>query len=319
MCSFKFNKVYLSNYYSIAGQNEKEGNIKNFDLITDNYFNQKTYEQAEIKMQDVVFKYLFNHNKLIDVVVGGDLQNQIVATDYMASNKNISTLGVYSACASFNEALIILASLIDGKKVKSGIALTSSHNLTSERQFRYPVEYGAPKKKKSTFTATGAAGCILQNRDSNIKVVGATIGKVVDYGVKDALNMGAAMAPSACDTLINHLHDFNIDENYYDLILTGDLGEVGASIFKDLLKRNNIKLKNHIDAGSIMYKKEQNLNAGSSGPVTLPLVLFNKILKENKYKKILLLATGALHSTTMVNQKQSIPGICHAISLEVLS
>lgn len=318
MSSFKFNKVYLSDYYSVAGNNEKNGNIKNFDLIVDNYFGMKTFEAAECKMQKTVLNYLFNKNKLIDMVIAGDLQNQITATNYMMRNNNISLFGIYSACATFNEALIMLATLIDAKKIKSGVAITSSHNLASERQFRYPIEYGAPKLRKSTFTATGAAGCILQNKETNIKVVGATVGKVVDYGVKDALNMGAAMAPSAVDTLINHLNDFKIDSNYYDLILTGDLGEVGVSIFKELLKRKGIKLNNHMDAGSTMYKKEQNLNAGSSGPVTLPLVLFNKILKEKKYKKILLIATGALHSTTLINQKESIPGISHAISLEVL-
>ena len=321
MSSIKFNKVYIDSYYSVASKLENKGNLKNIDLVIDDYYyGLKTFEGAEIKMQRVVIDYLLKKNNKIDLIVGGDLSNQLAITSFMASNYDISYLGMYSACATFNSSIIVLASLIDGKKIKNGIAITSSHNKVAERQFRYPIEYGAPKPKRSTYTATGSVGAIITNKVSNIKVESATIGRVVDYGIKDAFNMGAVMAPAAANVINCHLNDLNRDINYYDLILTGDLGVYGSKILKELLnKEYNIKLVNHIDAGSILYKKEQNLYAGSSGPVTLPLVLFNNILQSKKYKKILIVATGSLHSPMLVNQKKSIPATAHAISLEVLS
>ena len=319
MASFKFNNVYLHNSYSIVSDVEANGNIKNYDkVIDDYYFGLKTFEGAEIKMQKNVIDHLLAIDNNIDIIVGGDLSNQIAITSYMAIKYDISYLGTYSACASFNSSLIILSSLIDAKKIKKGIAITSSHNKVAERQFRYPVEYGAPKPKRSTYTATGSCGVIVSNNKSNIKVESATVGKSIDYGIKDVYNMGAVMAPAAANCLYSHLKDMKRDIKYYDVILTGDLGIYGSSIFKELLlKEYSIKITNHIDAGSILYKKEQKLYAGSSGPVTVSLVLFNKILKDNKYKKILVLATGSLHSPTLVNQHNSIPAICHAISLEV--
>lgn len=320
MASIKFNKVYLSSNYSIVSKLEANGSIKGYDYVIDDYyFGAKTFEGAEIKMQKVVIDYLLSKNKKIDLIIGGDLSNQLSITSFMASKYDISYIGTYSACATFNSSLILLSSLLDSNKIKNGIAITSSHNKVSERQFRYPIEYGAPKAKRTTYTATGSCGVIVTKEKTNIKIESATIGKVIDMGIKDSMNMGAVMAPSAANTLAEHLNDLKRDISYYDLILTGDLGIYGSKILKEyLLKKYNIRLKNHIDAGSIIYKKEQELYAGSSGPVSLPLVLFNKILKENKCKKILLLATGSLHSQLSVNQHNSIPAICHAVSLEVI-
>ena len=320
MASMKFDKVYLSDNYSIVSNLEKNGNIKNFDMIiNDYYFGLKTFEGAEIKMQRTVIDYLLERNKNVDLIVGGDLSNQLAITSFMATKYDIPYIGMYSACATFNSTLLMLASLIEGRKIKNGIAITSSHNKVAERQFRYPIEYGAPRVKRSTYTATGSCGVIVTKEKSKIKLESATIGKSIEMGIKDALNMGAVMAPAAADTLYIHLKELNRDVNYYDIILTGDLGTYGSRIFKDLLKQKyNINVKNHIDAGSILYKKNQNLYAGASGPTVMPLVLFNKILKEKKYKKILLIATGSLHSTTLVNQHNPIPAIAHAIGLEVL-
>ena len=320
MASMKFNKVYIDDYYTISSRLEQKGNLKKIDyVINDYYFGLKTFEGAEIKMQRVVVDYLLTKRKIIDLIVGGDLSNQLALTSFMASKYDIPYLGMYSACATFNSSIITLASLIDGNKIKNGIAITSSHNKVAERQFRYPIEYGAPKPKRSTYTATGSVGVIVTNKNTNIKVESATIGKVIDYGVKDALNMGAVMAPAAASVINDHLKELDRDIKYYDLILTGDLGIYGSKILKELLnKEYNIKLTNHIDAGSILYKKEQKLYAGSSGPVTIPLVLFGNILQNKKYKKILVVATGSLHSPTLVNQKNSIPSTAHAISLEVL-
>jgi len=319
MASIRFNKVYLDSSYSVVSKLEAAGSIKNYDfIINDYYFGLKTFEGAEVKMQRVVVDYLLEKNKKIDLIVGGDLSNQLAITSFMAAKYDISYLGSYSACATFNSSIISLGALIDANKIKNGIAITSSHNKVAERQFRYPIEYGAPKAKRSTYTATGSCGTIVTKDKTNIKVESATIGKVVEMGIKDSMNMGAVMAPAAALTLSEHLLDLKRDLSYYDLVLTGDLGIYGSKILKELLATEySIKLKNHIDAGSIIYKKEQGLYAGGSGPVCLPLVLFNKVFKEKKYKKILVLATGSLHSQILVNQHKVIPAICHAISLEV--
>ncbi len=318
MASIKYKNVYLKDNYNICSKLEYEGNIKPDLLIDDYYYGCKTFEGAEIKMQRTVVDYLIANNK-IDLIIGGDLSNQLAITSYMACNYDIPYLGMYSACATFNSALLIMSNLIDTNKIKNGIVITSSHNKVAERQFRYPVEYGCPKAKRSTYTATGSSGVILSRDKTNIKVESSTIGKVIDSKIKDVNNIGAVMAISACDTLYQHLKDLNRDINYYDIIITGDLGIYGSKIFKEYLnKEYNIKIKNYIDAGSNLYKEEQELYAGSSGPVTLPLYLFTNILKKNKYKKILLLATGSLHSPTMVNQKNTILSTSHAISLEVI-
>ena len=320
MASYKFKNVFIADSYSIAGPNEVKGSIKDYDqIITDYYFGMKTFEEAEEKMQYACLDNLIKNNKLnkVDLVVSGELSNQLAISSAVMAKFPIPYLGCYSACASFNKRLIVAANMLDSKKIKNSLVLTSSHINVAERQFRYPIEYGAPKIKRSTLTATGAVGVYLTNYKTKIKVESATIGKVVDYGVSDCLNMGAVMAPAAFTTLKEHLEEFKRDPNYYDVILTGDLGRVGAKIFKELLKVNNIKIDNYIDAGSLLFKEEDFAISGSSGPVTLPLVVFNKILNNRKYKRILLLATGSLHSPTSVNQKKTIPAICHAISLEV--
>lgn len=320
MASIKYKNVYLNEYYTITSKLEKDGNINADQIIDDYYFGCKTFEGAEIKMQRTVIDYLLKKNNKIDLIVGGDLSNQLAITSFMAAKYDISYLGMYSACSTFNSSIITLSSLIDSNKIKNGIAITSSHNKVAERQFRYPIEYGAPKKKTNTYTATGSAGVIISKNKSNIKVESATIGRAIDSEIKDVNNMGAVMAISACNTLYKHLKDLKRDINYYDIIITGDLGIYGSNIFKEYLKEKyKITIKKYLDAGSNVYKKEQNLLAGSSGPTTLPLFLFTKILKNKKYKKILLLSTGSLHSPTLVNQKNTIPSICHAISLEVIS
>ena len=318
MVSVKFKNVYINNSYSIAGMYENNGNLKNVNrYLKDFYDNEKTIEDAEVKMQKEVLDNLINPKT--ELIVGGDLMNQNTATNSSVINNNISFMDVYSACATFNESLIIMSTFIDSKKVKNGIVITSSHNLCSEKQFRFPVEYGALKPIYSTFTTTGSVGCILSNVQSNIKVISGTIGSVVDMGIKDANNMGAVMAPAAVKTLMEHLKYMNKTFKDYDIILTGDLGRYGYDLFKTILKKDyGININNYVDAGAIIYNKEQEKYSGGSGPVCLPLILFNNILQNKKYKKILFIATGSLHSPTLVNQKHSIPSIAHAVELEVL-
>jgi len=324
LASKKFNNVYIKDNFSIVGPLESEGLLKNFNLVMDNYYyGEKTFEQAEIKMQKMVMDNLLSRNKLtdskIDLLVGGDLLNQISVSSYNAAKYRIPYLGVYSACASYIEELIVAASFISGKLAKNVVAITSSHNLNAERQFRYPVEYGAVKKHTTTFTTTAAVATLLTSEISNIKIESATIGKAIDMGINDANNMGAIMAPAAAETLNTHLLEMKRSINYYDLILTGDLGKVGKDIFLDMLdKVYDIRLKKYIDAGCEIYTSTQETYAGASGPVVLPLVMFDKILCCKKYKKILIIATGSLQSVQLANQKLGIPGIAHAISLEVM-
>ncbi len=324
MASFQFSNVYIKDSFTIAGPLESEGQIHKFDLTMDDYYyHEKTFLSAEIKMQKVVVDNLLYRNKLnqkIDLLIGGDLSNQLTITNFAMKDFSIPFLGVYNACATFAESLAIASTFIEAGFIKNAIVITSSHNLNAERQFRFPIEYGAPRAKTTTFTATGAVGALLTNVPSSIKIESATIGKIEDYDQKDATHMGAVMTPAAVSVLMDHLKDLKRTVDDYDVILTGDLGEIGTEIFKEFLKINyNIKIKNHIDAGCEIFLKSQEVYSGSSGPVTLPLVLFNKILKNKKYKKILLIATGSLHSKDTTNQKKTIPSIAHAISLEVLT
>ena len=324
MASKKFNNIYIKNSFSIAGPVEKQGSIKDYDLVMDDYyFNEKTFEQAEIKMQKTAIDNLLNQSKLInseiDLLVAGDLSNQISVSCYAASHFSIPFFGVYSACASFTQSLIAGAEFLDNKRKGNVICVTSSHNLYAEKQFRFPVEYGAPKPSTTTFTATGAVACLLTKEETKIKLESYTIGKAIDMGCKDASHMGAVMAPAAANVIMNHLTELNRDINYYDLILTGDLGRIGGKILNEFLKRAyGVKMKQHLDAGCELYlKSQEETYAGASGPVALPLYLFNKILKQKKHQKILLVGTGSLHNPFFVNQKLTIPAVAHAVSLEV--
>lgn len=323
MDSIKFNSVYIKDFYSIVGPLEKNSRLKNFDLAMDDYYYlEKTFEQAEVKMQKVVIDNLLYQNNIldkeIDLLIGGDLSNQISISSYAAQNYRMPFLGVYAACATFPEELFIAANFIDNNIIKNALIVTSAHNLNAEKQFRYPIEYGAPKPHTATFTATGAISCIVTKDVQSIKVESATLGEVTNLGVKDANHMGAVMAPAAAATIYKHLTDLKRNIDYYDLVLTGDLGCVGANILREYLKKtHNIKLKNHIDAGCELFLKSQDTYAGGSGPACLPLIFFNKIVKEKKHAKVLIVGTGSLHSVAFVNQQLNIPAVAHAISLEV--
>ena len=325
MISTRFKNVYINCYDAIVGLNEKNGNIKGkFKVIDDLYYHSKTFEQALITMQKDVLCHLLNINNLtikdVNLIIGGDLSNQLTCTSYSLSNMSASFLGVYSACASFIESLIIGSVFIEKRIINNAVLMTSSHNLVAERQFRYPVEYGSLKNENSTFTATASIASFISREKGNIKVVASTIGEVKTLDVKDPNYIGAIMAPSCGDTIYQHLKNLKIDIDYYDVILTGDLGSVGVSILKEyLFEEYNIKANNVIDAGANLYKEIADINDGASGPCCLPLYFFYNILNKKRYKKILLVGTGALHSKTMVNQNIGIPSVSHAVSLEVIS
>lgn len=327
----KYNNVYIKDTYTIAGTYENDGPLsKYFDKIypKDMHFGESTWEKAEIKLQSESIKQLLDNNKLqdkdINLLISGDLQNQITASSYAARNFGIPYLGIYNACSTSSEGLAIAANYIESKKANNIIVATSSHNMVAEKQFRNPTEYGSPKHKSATFTATGACSILLTSKKTNIKIESSTIGKIVDKGINDVNHMGAVMAPAAADTIYRHLHNTKRSPNYYDLILTGDLGIYGKDILINYLKQNyNLDISNNYnDCGTMLYNiKKQPVFAGGSGPVCSALVNFSYIYKEmvkKKIKKVLIVPTGALFSPTLVFQKETIPAIAHAIGIEVV-
>lgn len=329
--TIKFNNVYLKAVSTIACKDEKEGNFGNFyDKTYDDYYaGEKTFEQAEIKMiTDSVNTVIKKANmKLddIDSIIGADLLNQITPSAYASVSFNRPFLGVYNACASMCEEIIVGASLLQNKNIHNVLCNVSSHNMTAERQYRNPVEYGCPKPKRSTFTVTGSASNILTKEKTNIKVSSVSIGTTTDMGVTDIYDMGSVMAPSAARTIYEHLKDTNTTIDDYDLILTGDLGVYGKEILSIyMMEAYKIDLKDkHEDSACIIYdrRKQTHVKAGGSGPACLPLVTYTDVLKkmkDGKLNKVLLVATGALMSPTMNNQKLSLPSISHAVCLEVV-
>lgn len=327
--NFKYNNVYINDTATITGPYESNGPLsKYFDKsYNDLYFGTKSWELAEAKLieesVDILLTKIGKTKFDIDVHISGDLLNQITATNYSAISLGIPLIGIYGACSTSVLGLIIAANMLEVKQIKNAITTTSSHNNAAEKQFRYPVEYGGPKRKTTTFTSTGGVSAYLSNDKKGIKVESATIGTVVDLGVKDVYHMGAVMAPAAAKTIYNHLISNKREIGYYDLVLTGDLGIYGKEILKDYMQTEyNINLNNYDDCGTILYDvKRQPVYAGASGPACAPLVTYSYIfekMRKGEINRVLLVATGALMSTTMVNEKNTIPAIAHAISLEVI-
>lgn len=327
--TIKYENVYINETSTVTGPYEKKGPLHGyFDKGYDDfYFGMPTWEQAEGKLiedsVDILLSKLGKTRFDIDLHISGDLLNQTVASNYAAADLGIPYLGIYNACATSVEGIIIGSNMIEARQIKNCICSVSSHNNAAEKQFRYPVEYGGPKPKTTTFTTTGGASCYLTYNKEGIRVESSTVGIVNDAGIKDAYHMGAVMAPAAAQTIYRHLMDTKRDINYYDLILTGDLGIYGKKILKEYMKTEyNIDLKNYHDTATMIYDLDnQPVYAGGSGPACAPLVTYGYIfskMKKKELKRVLLVATGALLSTTMVNQKLSIPSIAHAISLEAV-
>lgn len=327
-----FRNVYLDNASTVCGPYEAKGPLsKNFDkkYTDDLYCKENSFEKAEIRLLEDSIKILLKKTKLtskdIDLVIAGDLLNQITSSCYGALNLKSPFLGIYTACATSIEGLLIGATFIDSGKVNNALISCSSHNMSSEKQFRNPTEYGSPKPMTATFTATGGASALLSNKPSKIRVVNGLIGTIVDFNQKDAFNMGATMAGAAADTLYKYLTETNTKPSDYDLILTGDLGKYGKEILEDLmLNEYNIDLsKNYNDCGTMLYdlEEQKEVMAGGSGPVCSALVNYSTIIKDlmnNKYKKVLLIATGALFSPIMLYQKENILSIANLICLEAI-
>lgn len=329
--TFNYKNVYVGDTVTVAGVYEKNGPLKKYfdKTYNDLYFGEDSWEKAEIKaIKDnlaLMSKKLGKKNSKVDLVIGADLLNQISASTYGCLGYGEAFIGVYGACSSSVLEMIIASNFIDSGQIENAIALVSSHNMTSEKQFRNPTEYGAPKPNSATFTATGSASIYLTNKKTDVRVECATLGKIIDYGENNPNDMGRVMTPGAVDTLIKHFEETGRTPQDYDLILTGDLGRYGKEILKDyMLEKYNYDMsKNYNDCGVMLYdlEKQSEVLAGGSGPVCSALVNYGYIydqLKKKKLKKVLLVATGALFSPLLIYQKQNINSIAHAISLEVV-
>lgn len=327
--SLLFNNAYFNESAVVVGPKEGKGPLNQyFDYCFDDlYCNEDSWEKAEISLYRTAYNIALNKSNLkeedIDLIISGDLNNQIIIGSYAMRNYNNPYLGIFSACASSVEGLILASILVDSQNYNNIIVNTSSHNASAEKQFRYPNEYGGKKPESITSTVTGSTSVIVSNNNKyNIKFTKATIGKITDYDMNDAQDLGRCMAPACYSTLEDHLKDFNIDVSYYDYIISGDLSELGMKLFINICYANGIQLGDkYNDCGVMIYDLDkQNVHSGGSGSGCLPCVSFSFIINQLKnriVKKVLLLATGALHNPSILNQKESIPSICHAIALEV--
>lgn len=318
-------KPYIRAFASTAGSKEAKGPFgKCFDITTnDVYWGEKSWEKAENKfVKKAVYKAL-EKGKLeasdIDILFAGDLLNQCTGTSYGIIDFNIPFVGLFGACSTMGLSMKMAAMSVDGGFATRCAAVTSSHFCSAERQFRFPLEYGGQRPPSAQWTVTGSGCVIIDKEEGDIRLDCATTGKVVDLGIKDANNMGAAMAPSAIDTLTTHFKDTNRTPDYYDAIFSGDLGSVGKAIVIDLMKKRGYDLsKNYFDCGEMIFDKSQDVHAGGSGCGCSALILCAHILPQllkRNFKKVLFMPTGALMSPTAVQQGGSIPGVAHAISL----
>lgn len=318
----------IRSYASIAGQKEASGPLGHtFDeTFTDDTLGQKSWERAEAKMLERAADLALSKAKVyadgVDVFLGGDLLNQIVSSGYTARQLGIPFLGLYGACSTMAESLLLGAMLIDGGFADTALCATCSHFSTAERQYRFPLELGNQRTPTAQWTVTGA-GATLLGRESPLPlcIESVTIGSVWDLKQTDANNMGAAMAPAAMQTLKSHLDDLQRIPEDYDLIVTGDLGRVGYDLMKLLCRKEGIELdQRYIDCGCEIFDVSQDVHSGGSGcgcsAVSLNGWLLGRMLK-GEIRKMLFLATGALMSPTMSQQGESIPGVAHAVSLEV--
>lgn len=316
----------IRSFASVVGKKEGEGPLSSyFDIVeNDTKFGEKTWEKAESKMQQIASQTALNKANLdkkdIDILFAGDLLNQCIGSGYSARELNIPFYGLYGACSTMAESLSLASIFVSFNIVNRALALTSSHFCSAERQFRQPLEYGGQRTPTAQWTATGSGAIIVEKNCGAPYVKAVTIGKITDLGIKDISNMGAAMAPSAYNTLKSFFEDTKSNPNDYDLILTGDLGVVGSDLLIQLLLKDNIDISAvHNDCGKMLYNlKEQQVNAGGSGCGCGASVLCSLILKQIKdgvLKNVLFLGTGALMSTTSIQQGESIPAIAHLVHI----
>lgn len=313
---------------TVVGPFEGKGPLSNdYDLIHgDLWLGQDSYEKAEQKMMEEACEIAVKKSGLqkqdIQFFLGGDLLNQIISCSFAARTLAVPYLGLFGACSTSMEGLALGSLLIESNSAKYLLCGTGSHNAAVEKQFRYPTEYGGQKPPTAQWTVTGAGVALLGQQGDAPRVTSATIGRVVDMGLSDPFNMGGAMAPAAVDTITAHLRDLGISPREYDLIATGDLGQVGHTIARDLLIKHGLTIPEEIftDCGLLIYAKDQPVLAGGSGCGCAAVVTYGHIInrmKKGELKRVLIVATGALLSPLSYQQKESIPCIAHAVSLEM--
>jgi stage V sporulation protein AD len=314
---------------TIAGPKECAGVVGKYvdKALADDMFGESTYEKAECKMLSFAISQAIKNAKAeerdVDMLISGDLLNQIISASFAARDFEFPFLGVYGACSTLAEAYALAATLIDGGYYQKIVAATGSHFSSAERQYRYPLELGNTRPPQSQWTVTGAGGAFIADMgaaNSDIAITCATFGRVVDFGITDVNNMGAAMAPAAADTIAAHFNDTGLSPQHYDLIVTGDLGKTGSEALKQMLLEKGIDIsENHADCGCMIFDfKTQDVHSGGSGCCCGGATLCGKLLgqiKDGIYSKILFVATGALMNTSTCLQGESIPCIAHAVTI----
>ena len=326
--SFHFHEPpVITAWASIAGKKESEGPLANyFDITTDDsYMGEKTWEQGEKKMQEAAFKTLLQKANItkddVGVVFSGDLLNQCIGSSFTLRNMKVPHLGLYGACSTMAESLLLASMTVGGGFFDRVVAMTSSHFASSERQYRFPLNYGGQRPPSAQWTVTGSGAVLVCQKGNGPRIIGCTVGTVTDLGIKDANNMGAAMAPAAKATIEAHFRDFKTSADAYDLIVTGDLGQQGKELLITLCSKDGIQIGGKIaDCGTMIFDViKQDVHAGGSGcgcsAVTLCSYLLGK-LNEGELKRILFCGTGALLSPTSVQQGLPISGVCHAVAIE---
>lgn len=320
------NPPRIKGYYSVVSKKEGEGPLKEyFDaIIEDAKFGEETWEKAESKFVKTAIENAIKKAKIsvmdVEYIFSGDLLNQCAGSSYGIREFGIPLFGLYGACSTMAESLSLAAIMIDGEYAKNTVAVTSSHFCSAERQFRFPLEYGGTRPATSQWTVTGSGAVVLSREGDGPYIKSVTTGKIVDLGIKDANNMGAAMAPAAADTIITHFKDTNKSFDDYDLVVTGDLGTLGNEILKDLLIKNGYSPKNKLtDCGILIYDLEkQDVHCGGSGCGCSASVLTSYLIpniKNGTFSNILFIATGALMSPTATQQGETIPGIAHLVNI----
>ncbi|MDO5538549.1 MAG: stage V sporulation protein AD [Eubacteriales bacterium] len=318
---------YIISAASVAGKKEGEGPLgKLFDLVcNDDRFGEDNWEKAESTMQNEALSAAIAKAKIqksnVRYLFGGDLLGQLIATSFGLENFDIPLFGLYGACSTCGESLSLAAMTVSAGYADYAAAVTSSHFGSAEKQFRFPLAYGNQKPLSATWTVTGSGAFIVSNKRGNARITGITTGKVVDFGVKDSMNMGACMAPAACDTIYQNLMDFCRSPEDYDQIITGDLGYVGQEILIELMKDRGFDIsKQHMDCGIEIFDRDvQDTHSGGSGCGCSAVTLAAKILpniEKGAWKRILFVPTGALLSTVSFNEGQSVPGIAHGVVIE---
>jgi stage V sporulation protein AD len=322
------NKPRILAAATVVGPFEGQGPLaKDFDIIHgDLMLEQDSWEKAERTLLEEASKLAVENAGLtkeqIQFFLAGDLMNQGISSSFAAKTNGIPFMGIYGACSTSMEGLAMAAQLVDAGSAKYVLAGTSSHNASAEKQYRYPTEYGAQKPPTAQFTVTGAGAAVVSKEGKGPVITSATIGRVIDMGVKDPFNLGAAMAPAAVDTIQAHFRDLAIEPGYYDLIVTGDLSKVGYVLAKELFKKHAFPIEQtqYGDCGMMIYDYEkQEVQAGASGCACSAVVTYGHLLKrlrEGEFRRILVVATGALLSPITFQQGESIPCIAHAVSIE---